>query len=970
MFKSWLFFTLCAGTLFADDLIPGQAPRGARGQGSRTESSSKSWQLSASCPGTGCPYDFITGQAARAVIGQDTFTENVPGTSGQVNGTQIDGIANNLSGKKFGGVGGLALAGNTLFATDSNRIGLFPNNNRVLVYRNIDQQIVAADASITVYLRRCPVCGGEANVVMGQSAFDGSDFSTTQSGMRLPTGVASDGIHVAVADTLNNRVLLWNSVPTVNGSDADVVLGQTGFTTNRPGIGNTALRGPQGVWIQDGRLFVADTGNNRVLIWNTLPTQNGQAASVVLGQPDFDTAPPANLIDLTLPGSATTMLNPVGVSSDGVRLIVSDLGYNRILIFKSIPTQNQTAADIVLGQIDFTKTFSNQTQDLCESTGTDTDGNPTYPSRCAATMNFPRSAISDGTRLFVADTGNDRVLIFNQIASLVNGARADVILGQRDEFATIVTSLDIQNTSASYVTPTPTSLAWDGKNLYVADPTDYRILIFSPGNQSVGIDDVVNSASRAIFANGTVLIAGSIQADDSVTVTIAGTEYKYTVLAEDSTETVAIGLKDLINGANDGAGDPNVLAYTEPGRATIGLTARSLGVAGQGITLTTAVSTSALIAATVSTAVLSGIGDATLMAPGSLITIKAAPGATLADTTVKAPDNADVLPWDLGGVEVYVDGYRAPLFMVSPTEISSQIPYEMSGATSVNLFVRFAHEDGTVTVTNAIGLQLRGGAPGIFGCDPAGLPACNPGGSELRVLSAVHASDYATGTISVDGTAQENDTGTITIGDVPIVITTTKDDTLATIRDRFIEAINADPQMPVTAIAANQFTRIRLRAKVPGPEGNGTPLFTQVTSTNTTGVALSLTATNSAMCCASVAGRLITPENPAIPGETIIFYAAGLGLVDPLEEELGQVTGTKFVGSGANTPKVSVSALIGPGTGNVLSAGAKPGTIGLYEILVELSGSLLENPFTKINISQQSLTSNTLTFPVGPPPQQ
>src|ERR1035438_9238838 len=50
-----------------------------------------------------------------------------------------------------------------------------------------------------------------------------------------------------------------------------------------------SMRGPQGVWIQNGRLYVADTGNNRVLIYNQIPTSNGAAANVVLGAPDFTT---------------------------------------------------------------------------------------------------------------------------------------------------------------------------------------------------------------------------------------------------------------------------------------------------------------------------------------------------------------------------------------------------------------------------------------------------------------------------------------------------------------------------------------------------------------------------------------------------------------------------------------------------------------------------------------------------------
>ena len=42
--------------------------------------------------------------------------------------------------------------------------------------------------------------------------------------------------------------------------------------------------------------------------------------------------------------------NAVAVSSDGVRLFVTDLGFNRVLIWNSIPTANHAPADVVVGR--------------------------------------------------------------------------------------------------------------------------------------------------------------------------------------------------------------------------------------------------------------------------------------------------------------------------------------------------------------------------------------------------------------------------------------------------------------------------------------------------------------------------------------------------------------------------------------------------------------------------------------------
>src|SRR5207244_4371225 len=152
------------------------------------------------------------------------------------------------------------------------------------------------------------------------------NLAATPTTLRLPTAVASDGVHLAVADTNHNRVLIWNRIPTSNDAPADVVVGQPNFTsTSLPGNTPNArsMRGPQGVWIQNGRLYVADTQNNRVLIFNRIPTANGAAADVVLGQTDFSAFVQPDLTQQKNNVTAQELLNPVAVSSDGTRLFVT-----------------------------------------------------------------------------------------------------------------------------------------------------------------------------------------------------------------------------------------------------------------------------------------------------------------------------------------------------------------------------------------------------------------------------------------------------------------------------------------------------------------------------------------------------------------------------------------------------------------------------------------------------------------------
>ena len=212
------------------------------------------------CAGVAFPQQFVTGQAARLVIGQTSFT------------SQAYGASNTL----LGGAGGIAFANDTLFVADGNRVGFTPINNRVLMFEHISQILPQPLAQIPPFSGTCPVCGGQAALVLGQPDFLVTNFATSQVGMRNPSGIATDGQILAVADAENNRVLLWKSIPTSNGQPADLVLGQRDFNTVAQPIVTTAssFRGPQGVWIQNGKLFVADTQNNRIMIWNSIPTAN------------------------------------------------------------------------------------------------------------------------------------------------------------------------------------------------------------------------------------------------------------------------------------------------------------------------------------------------------------------------------------------------------------------------------------------------------------------------------------------------------------------------------------------------------------------------------------------------------------------------------------------------------------------------------------------------------------------------
>lgn len=917
--------------------------------------------------------DFVTGQAARAVIGQVTFTTADPNSSNAV----------------LGAANGIAYAANTLFVADSNIFGAAPVNNRVLMYQNLSSQLPEPTAELP-YLTTCPVCVGTATLVLGQPDFvtNTINVNASQNNLRLPSALASDGVHLVVADTYHNRVLVWNHLPTYSNAPADVVVGQTNFTnwaalplTAPPTAGS--LRGPQGVWLQNGKLFVADTQNNRVLIWNSIPTTNGKAADVVVGAPNFTTYNATAVANQSTSATASNMLDPVSVTSDGTHLFVTDLGYNRVLIWDAIPTSNGVAADVEIGQPDMVSSVANNAYTgtaattagstdvevpvLCTvSNGTDSNGAKTYPGACNATLNYPRFALSDGTRLFVADGGNDRVLEFEQIPTK-NAVSADIILGQ------VGGTVDQANNAADSMN-TPTSLAWDGSNLYVADPYNRRITVYTPLPSNLPYQAVVNAANLVITASGTITIGGTIHDGDVLTITAgcggqgcisANTAtYSYEVGVTDAISDVINSIVAVINASNGGTGDPNLTATADTGNSEVVLTSKIQGPNGNSITYSASLSSGAQLTASAAGTNLTGGGGAANVGPGTIVTICASanttaggcstnPPFTFGPNTVAADMSQPTLPTQLGGVEVYFNGIQSPLLYVSPTQINAQIPWEFINTTSVNAYVRSVMSDGSIQVTSPVAVTIVPANPGVFSLDLSSNP---------RVAVAEHALSYAHGVVSVDGTAAAGDALTVTVGSRTYTYTTAPGDTLDSIRDNLVALINTDPQ--VTAYAATVFDRIVLLARVAGPDGNGIVYNASASS----GASTTMTAFGSALCCANIKGALVTAQNPAAAGEIIDFYATGLGLPVITDLNRGLIsTGSVYpVGSPPTVPTFLqfVSSICGGSSADVLSATLMPGTFGNFLVEIHLNSKLPTKWDTACTIAQNTFVSYPVTIQV------
>lgn len=310
--------------------------------------------------------------------------------------------------------------------------------------------------------------------VLGQADFISCSAnkggSTSQSSMSGPTGMDFDSANnrLFVADAGNCRVLVYSTSSITNGMNASYELGQSNFTNAGCTVTQALMGNTVGVAYDSAntRLFVSDYGNSRVLVFNVAPgtIASGENASYELGQASGGTAFTTKVANDT----QSAMNSPAGLAYDSADTLlhVADSGNHRTLVFNVAPASiaNGENATSVLGQANFTS-----------NTGTTTQSGLKYPAGLAYD--------SANNRLFVGDYGNNRVVDFST-ANVINGENATDEVGQFTSY-----SVDTTNTYTSYCTGNgltplgfsgPTNVAIDGTNhwLYVMDAFNNRILIF------------------------------------------------------------------------------------------------------------------------------------------------------------------------------------------------------------------------------------------------------------------------------------------------------------------------------------------------------------------------------------------------------------------------------------------------------------------------------------------------------------
>jgi uncharacterized protein (TIGR03437 family) len=619
-----------------------------------------------------------------------------------------------------------------------------------------------------------------------------------------------------VVDTGNARMLgyspfaQWPLESAAFSPPAQAVIGQIGFGSGQSNQGlaqpnASTFAGPQpnpfvggpvsAVFDGAGTVYVADSGNNRVLAFPEEQTGVFTTATRLLGQSDFEYSSLNEIDGREVGFSGNT--GSCSVNGSLPFLLGGSAAIDRVSmpphLYIADPLNNR-----VLGYLDYRKVKAGVTADLVIG----------QPDLATALVNFPTNsptqtnaqglwspegiAVDAKGNLYVADTCNARVLRFPAPFAQTNTGlpQANLVLGQTSMLGQSIKDVSAQTMSSAY------GLAFTAAgDLVVSDPLANRVLFFRKSGGDFQSGEAAsnvfgqpdfNSSLPSVFAgphlisldatdelyvadtgNNRIAVLPSVPTagnNPAVLFSIASLSNPYGVFVDPASGAIwvtntngnqvlqyASGVSILENAAPSGtlnvfgpvsvATDPfgnPVIAEGGANRVgfyypAIDYTTSAGGVPGQ----------------------LSG-NSASLFgrfAPGMLATIFSFPSAPFGGTT--ASFVASPISAALGDVQVSVGGTPAPLLYVSPSQINFQVP----AATPVGGLeeIQVARVSSGQVLASWL-FQMDAVSPGLFSVDGSGsgqVVALNEDGSVNNGANPAQAGSivtlYATGQGALQG---------------------------------------------------------------------------------------------------------------------------------------------------------------------------------------------------------------------------
>ncbi len=893
---------------------------------------------------------FSNGQKADIVVGQLDLVSTLAQGPGRGTNSRITGLTTPV---------GLAVDANgNLYVADC-------GNNRVLRFpKPFTQSTILPD------------------MVIGQNDFSHSPVNGT-SGVAGPTTLAfnAGGTYAAyltfdaagnlwVTDPGNNRVLRFNSSALssgVSGPAADLVLGQSNFTSGSfdgyTPLGLTTMHIPTGIVFDSaGNLFVSESNGQpgRVLVF-AQPSQVGQAATRLLGEPTTPQPTSVNALQLSGNTGALTIVN------NG--LAIADSAYNRILIFAPVSqwTNNMTAqaAVAVIGQKDFTSSAANQG----------------LPESSATTLSGPAGIATSATELFIADSNNNRVLAGGVTGTFFAGASR--VLGQDAMNFNTVNLIEGREfrftTSASGNSGADAGIAIDYNStpphLYVADPYNNRVLGYNdlrsvrPGSKAdivIGQPDFSHSESNYPSNNPATPNQSGLSAPIGVAVDASGSLY----VADSGNGRVLRFPQPFANPQNLPKADivlgqsSFTLKITDATPNTMNSPYGLAFASDNGLLVSDSVHNRVLFFAGASSSFTTGMAAAKVFGQPDFTTI----------STGNTPDklnNPHHIATDASDRLYVADtaNQRVSIFEHAPTAVPDpQAELTVPGVPAVGIFVNRA--TGEIWTGNSSGtvfhfpaydaLTLSNLQPDKLSLNEASgvLAVAQDAGGALYVadglnrvvihypaLAGINAANYITSLALAPQTivslftlsSQPNYFSSTSTGASTLPIPTTLADTQVTVNGQLSPIYFVGPNqinflMPNEAPTTGSATVQVVRASTG-----------QVLGSNTIAVATASpglfteTATGSGQVAAlNQDGSVNGPTHPAPWGTIVAFFGTGVGLVPGAPPDGVAATGLTPT---ATVPQVAIGAGFVPAA-NVTYSGLAPGLVGVWQVNVKIPNTV------------------------------
>ncbi len=333
-----------------------------------------------------------------------------------------------------------------------------------------------------------------------------------------PTGIATDGTNLYVTDFVNSTI---RKVVIATGA-VTTIAGSAGNSGSDDGTGEAArFRSPDGIITDGVNLFVTDTGNSTirkvVIATGTVTTIAGSAGNT--GHEDGT-------------GEAARFYRPKGIALNGTILYVAD-------------QSNQTIRKI--------DTATAVVTTLCGSAGNwgKVDGFGT-----AAKFDGPAGITTDGTNLYIADTGNGSIR-----KVVITSTAVTTFAGNPSEGFT-----DGRGAEARF--NRPLGITTDGTRLFVADTWNNAIRMIDistgavttlAGNGSMGALDGTGTLASFDFPHGITTDGKNLYITDQDSSTIRK------VVISTGVVTTLAGSPG-IEGSTDGTG--TAATFNRPGGIT------------------------------------------------------------------------------------------------------------------------------------------------------------------------------------------------------------------------------------------------------------------------------------------------------------------------------------------------------------------------------------------------------------------